>query len=385
MTICPQCRSHLVRARSPLGIMYVCPRCQGRAVSIAVLRRTWPRQLSQRLWLQVKSGGGAPGKPCPSCQKTMVEVVPPAEDVRVALDVCPRCQFIWFDRREFEQLPKARPEPPKPERTKQLPLKVREQIAMAQLKQLEEQAEGPEFGGQPPDELWQYIPGMLGLPVEYNNKPLDRVPWVTLGLALLLAITYAATAANLQAVVQQWGMIPAEAMRHGGLTFLTSSLLHGGFFHLLGNTYFLLVFGDNVEDYLGTWRYWLMILVAMIGGHLLHIAGDPRSAVPCIGASGGISAVIVFYALKFPEARLGILFRYFVHFRWVHFPAWAGLAMWAALQALIITQQLLGVGHVSGLAHLGGAIVGLLAWMLWREGVGVPRESKRAADAASQP
>src|SRR5207249_4486791 len=108
----------------------------------------------------------------------------------------------------------------------------------------------------------------------------------------------------------------------------TSFFLHGGWVHLLGNLYFLLIFGDNVEDYLGRWRYLLLILLAMIVGDALHVLMDPRSAVPVIGASGGIAGIITFYALKFPRVRLGFLFRFW----WFHMPAYFALIMWVLLQ-----------------------------------------------------
>jgi membrane associated rhomboid family serine protease len=92
------------------------------------------------------------------------------------------------------------------------------------------------------------------------------------------------------------------------------------------------------------------------------VAGDPRGEIPCIGASGGISGIITFYALQFPHARLGL----FVRYHWVNFPAWAALVLWAALQAVGVAQQLAGFSNVSALAHMGGAALGLLAWAAWR-------------------
>ena len=170
---------------------------------------------------------------------------------------------------------------------------------------------------------------------------------------------------NLQQVVNDWGMIPAEWWRYGGVTFLSSFLLHAGWFHLVGNLYFLIVFGDNVEDYLGRWRMGLLLLVATVAGDLLHILSDSSSTVPCVGASGGISGIIVFYALQFPRARLGILFRYYVYFRWIRFPAWAALVIWILFQILGAYMQLQGLSDVSAMAHLGGAGVGLVAWLIW--------------------
>src|SRR4030095_6138117 len=114
--------------------------------------------------------------------------------------------------------------------------------------------------------------------------------------------------------VQAFGFIPTEAWRYGGLTILTSFFLHGSILHLIGNLYFFLIFGDDVEDYLGRWRYVLVILTATVLGDIVHLLANANSTVPAIGASGGISGVIVFYALQFPRARVGILFRFYFYF-----------------------------------------------------------------------
>jgi len=122
--------------------------------------------------------------------------------------------------------------------------------------------------------------------------------------------------------------------RHGGLTFLTSFLLHSGVFHLLGNVYFLLVFGNNVEDWLGKWRFLLLLLCATLIGDVVHVFGNADSTTPCIGASGGISGVVAFYALKFPRVRLGFLMRLYLWFRWISVPAYAMFFIWMPMQFL---------------------------------------------------
>jgi membrane associated rhomboid family serine protease len=167
--------------------------------------------------------------------------------------------------------------------------------------------------------------------------------------------------------IDQWGLIPAEAFRQGGLTFLTSFFLHAGWVHFFGNAAFLAVFGDNVEDFLGHIRFLLLLIGASVAGDVLHMALEPRGEIPAVGASGGISGVIVFYALQFPKARLVYLFRFGVIFRWVRFSALTGLLCWIVLQSIGVWQQISGQSGVSSLAHLGGAAFGLIWWWLARE------------------
>jgi membrane associated rhomboid family serine protease len=110
-----------------------------------------------------------------------------------------------------------------------------------------------------------------------------------------------------------------------------------------------------------------LILAAAFAGDVLHVTLDPHSDVPAVGASGGISGVIVFYALQFPHAKLGVMFRYFYYlFRWVTMSAFAALILWLALQIFGAFAQVGGFSRVSSLAHLGGAAVGFGLWLLYR-------------------
>jgi membrane associated rhomboid family serine protease len=206
----------------------------------------------------------------------------------------------------------------------------------------------------------------LGLPIETDDGPLAHRPWLTWSLALLILIVSLAAFVNLKPIIAQYGLVPAHWMRLGGLTFLTAFFLHAGVFHLLTNLYFLLVFGDNVEDFLGRWRFLALILMATLAGHVLHIIGDPASRLPCIGASGGISGVVAFYACKYPHARMGFLFRYVTIFRWVRMPAYLLFLLWIAIQVMGACFQVTGDCGVAYRAHLGGAVVGVLFWLATR-------------------
>jgi membrane associated rhomboid family serine protease len=185
--------------------------------------------------------------------------------------------------------------------------------------------------------------------------------------ALIIAVSVFAFT-RLHGVVTQFGLIPAEATRLYGLTFVTSFFLHVGIIHLVGNMYFLFVFGDDVENFLRPLRYLMLIALAAFVGDLAHIALDPRSQTPCIGASGGIAGVITFYALNFPQTRIEFLMRWgFVWFRWIRLPAWSVFVLWIVFQLIGAVEQRAGISSVSSAAHLGGAAVGVVTWLIWRK------------------
>jgi membrane associated rhomboid family serine protease len=125
----------------------------------------------------------------------------------------------------------------------------------------------------------------------------------------------------------------------------------------------------HVENYLGWKRCLLLVVLAALGGDFLHIAADPRGQLPSIGASGGISGLIAFYAFKFPHARIGFLMRagFMVVPRWIQLPAWCAFLFWLFLQLWGAVKQISGFSNVSALAHLGGTAVGIALWAIWRK------------------
>lgn len=287
----------------------------------------------------------------------------------IKVEVCRICEFVWFDANETQTL-QARllPKAPAP-----LPQEMRETIALAKVQQLAEQARGSDFDSAPPDEWWKSIAAFFGMPVEFDAPARERRPIVTWFLAGLIVTASVHAFFHLQEAVQFFGLIPAQALRLHGLTFVTSFFLHAGIIHLVGNMYFLLVFGDDVEKFLGPLHYIALIAIAALVGDLVHIASAPNSAIPCIGASGGIAGVITFYVLAFPQTKIGFLLRYFYYFRWIRLPAWFVFVLWIVFQIIGAYEQKVGISSVSSFAHLGGAAVGVVAWFLTRKSAPLAR------------
>lgn len=224
--------------------------------------------------------------------------------------------------------------------------------------------------GNGPTAFWQWFPALLGMPVEDEQpagpRQLDEKPWLTWFLATAIVLVSLLALLDLQRVVDSYGLIPAEYGRKNGLTWITAFFLHGGLLHLIGNVYFLVVFGDNVEKCLGTIEFFLLLCLATVSGHFFHILLDPDSTIPCIGASGGISGVIAFYALRFPHHQLAVMFWFIFKTYWLRMSAMWMFCIWVILQIFIANQQIAGLSHVSGGAHLGGALAGAFAWLVWR-------------------
>ncbi len=361
--LCPRCNVPLKDVRTSGGVFYSCDVCGGRAVTIELLRKRFTPESINPLWLHAMRGEGPVGLPCPSCRQPMIGVALP-DQAEINVDVCQHCHFIWFDAHEVDRLVPREPEPVAPE----LPQKAREMLAIAEVERLSKQAEGPDLDSAAPEESWKQIAAFLGMPVEFDAAEEQRKPWATWLLSAAIICVSLFAFSNLREVVQRFGLIPAEATRLGGLTFVTSFFLHAGIIHLAGNMYFLLAFGYTVENFLRPLRYLALILLAAFIGDVAHIALDPNSQTPCIGASGGIAGVITFYALNFPRLRLAFLMRWgFVWFHWIRLPAWFVFVLWILFQIIGTLEQKAGMSSVSSAAHLGGAAVGVITWLVWRK------------------
>jgi membrane associated rhomboid family serine protease/Zn-finger nucleic acid-binding protein len=359
MLQCPSCQARLSRVQTSLGIIYCCPQCGGRSVSVPVLRKDTTGLFVKNLLTAARESNVTSARRCPCCDRQMKAFSTPGPytSESLELDYCSLCNHVWFDPQEY-------PPSLRKECQQGLSPKAREAMALFQI-QSEKDSQGA-IDAQGPDETWQFIPGILGLPVKFNDHPMSTRPWLTWGLsaAMLLLFAILLYTNSLSAAINEYGFISQQWYRHGGLTILTSLFLHAGVVHLLGNLYFFLIFADNTEDRLGRWKFLLLLLGSHLAGLVLHALIDPRGDLPLIGASGAIAGVISYYAVTFPHAKLGFMIRYMWVFRWIRIPAWLGLVVFILLQLLGSYKQHTGMTGVSYLGHLGGLAVGL-AVGLW--------------------
>jgi membrane associated rhomboid family serine protease len=177
---------------------------------------------------------------------------------------------------------------------------------------------------------------------------------------------------SLNALVGQFAVVPAHltGMLAGTsayplpavvLPFFTSLFLHGSWMHVIGNMWFLYIFGDNVEDYLGHFKYLVFYLLTGVLAMGTHVMVNLNSTAPALGASGAIAGVLGAYFVLSPRAR--VLTWFFVFVVWV--PAWIILGYWFVLNFLSGTETALAVqrqnvGGVAFWAHVGGFISGAL-------------------------
>lgn len=148
-------------------------------------------------------------------------------------------------------------------------------------------------------------------------------------------------------------------------TPLTSMFLHGGWGHILGNLLFFWVFGNNVEDSMGRVRFLVFYIVCGLIAAGAHLAIDPASPVPTVGASGAISGVLGAYLILYPRVRVRMLFWFLLFIRVIRVPAWAVLLWWFFWQVVSGLPQLMTLrpevsSGVAVWAHIGGFVAGVV-------------------------
>jgi membrane associated rhomboid family serine protease len=235
-----------------------------------------------------------------------------------------------------------------------------------------------------------------------DNIPTDRFPLVTVALILANVIVYileirhggSFLSGPSNTVAVKYGAIPYELTHYGkhcGLdqagqilcegqrgvtgkapdqiptweTIFTSMFSHGSFLHIAGNMLFLWIFGNNVEDSMGPVRFIVFYLIGGAVALALQIAVAPNAAVPTIGASGAIAAVLGGYILIYPRARVITVVFIILFFTILELPAIVVLGLWFLEQAVFgavnLTDPTGGGGGVAYFAHVGGFLFGLAA------------------------
>ncbi len=161
--------------------------------------------------------------------------------------------------------------------------------------------------------------------------------------------------------VAEYGMIPASFQP---ASMLTSMFLHGGWLHLIGNMWFLWIYGDNVEDILGKGKYLLFYLLCGLLASAAHLALNLDSQVPAVGASGAIAGVMGAYMARFPRSRIVTLVFIFFFITTVELPAVVILLYWFVIQFFYgvgsIASSSASSGGTAWFAHVGGFVAGYI-------------------------
>lgn len=325
---CPACRVPLVAERFGAVVIDRCARCNGAFFDAGELGATFAGA-DPEVW--GRSPGVQPPSPaspyCPAGHGPMWWLPVPLQDGPAAVAACGHCRGVWIDAQTAWRL-RAQP-----------PASATADPALS-----------------PGAAVGLYLFQLVStLPVEVSN-PVRQRPWVTWGLAAsMLFVFFAlrvippATRVSLESMF----MLSPHEIRagYGLLTPLTYAWIHLNVLHILGNLYFFMIFGDNVEDRFGRARYAGVLALAAVFGALVEVMARGHQVTGVGGASGAVAGVMGAYMVLFPTTKLRVVLAFIP----LKLPAVAYLLFWLVLQVVGY------LGHKPGvawLAHVGGFVMG---------------------------
>ena len=204
-------------------------------------------------------------------------------------------------------------------------------------------------------------------------NPSKTVPWANytiIGVNILVFMLQLSKGPDLAKFVYYYGIVPARysvpeislyfTPGHQIFSFISFMFLHGGFLHIAGNMWMLYIFGDNVEDYLGPFRYVVFYFLCGIFSGAVHLLTNIHSNIPVIGASGAIAGVMGAYLLLYPGARILTLIPIFIFPLFIEIPAYFFLGFWFLLQFLNAAGAIHGASEIAWWAHVGGFLSGMI-------------------------
>lgn len=206
-------------------------------------------------------------------------------------------------------------------------------------------------------------------PVKDEN-PTRTIPFLTIFIILTNCFVFykELISVDMEKLLFNYGLIPGEfilnlrLLKIGDSIFalFSSMFLHGGFFHIISNMWFFWIFGNNVEDTLGHFRFLIFYLFCGVGAGLSQIFMNPDSTIPMVGASGAISGVLGAYFLLYPGARILTVVILFFFIRMVYIPAGIFILFWFFLQVISSFTVNPEGGGIAWYAHIGGFLTGVL-------------------------
>lgn len=206
------------------------------------------------------------------------------------------------------------------------------------------------------------------LPIGDDNSNRRKFPFITYLLIAINLVVFYLELTRGEVFVLAWSFTPARFLADPSgnmITTLTAMFMHAGRLHLLGNMLYLGIFGDNVEDRMGHFRFLLFYLACGVAATLAQFFVMLISNIPNLGASGAIAGVLGSYLLLFPRGRV-----YMLLFRWITpVPAWLALGFWILIQIISGAGSLASAGTTGGvayMAHIGGFVAGVFFTLPFR-------------------
>jgi len=235
---------------------------------------------------------------------------------------------------------------------------------------------------------------MIPLKDRIPSRTIPYVNYIIIGISVIVFLFEVMLPDRIFAkFLFEFGIVPARYFYpsfnipvpfHPVLSFFTSMFIHGGWLHIILNMWFLYVFGDNVEDAFGHFKYLLFYIGAGLTGGIIHTLFSYNSQLPSVGASGAIAGVMAAYLFLYPFSRIFTLIPIFIIPFFVEIPAFIFVGWWIFLQLFSGTLSIgrVNTGGVAWWAHIGGFLGGTLLFFLFKKKgwLNLLKEKRRGED-----
>ncbi len=357
--VCPHCQVALKRRTTKGIFQYYCPSCLGFAVHFGGLANLMDARAVKLI--RNSSNEALDGKvPCSHCTKLMKVVY--SGEAAIELDICRRCNLLWLDTGEWDDIQKQ--DPPRSAPDHESVLRGRVLLKLEEAKRASNQI----LGFEPIDlarlQVWEMAAATMGLPVQERRPHFSELPWITLFLIPICILTSILGFRNMDWVAANLSYQSDSLFSFDLLTMFTSFFVHSDWINLGSNMYFLWVFGVNVEEHISKGTYAHLLVWSTISGELVF--SWLRPDIPLIGTSGAISGLIAFYLLRFPHRRFFLRF-YFGAFA---VPGWVLGCLFYFKDIIAVFAEIGDRSPVASFSQLGGAVVGVAFALFYKPSPG---------------
>lgn len=366
---CPACAAELTKSKSFDGLIDKCPQCHGiwpksgdllysvvALVEYQAPKAPLPVLFKSRMVVPANAVDDT-FRQCPRCNQVLTKINY-GYDSNVFIDKCPACQGIWLDESELRDIAQhLKVDPRVTEIGKEILKSNQTSKDIQSLAEIADTLNGKAMA-------LAFMPKtVLPLGDKLNTTRFPVINISIIGITILTFIYQISRGPDVVTLVKQFGTIPIHIMQ--GIAFytlLTSIFLHGGLLHLLGNMFFLWIFGDNVEDRIGRLGYLTFYISCGVVANLIESYIYPTLMIPAIGASGAISEIMGAYLVFYPYAKIKTYF----WGRIINIPAILWLGAWLLLQVIYgLLYYAIGGSNIGWFAHIGGFIFGgIVAYLI---------------------
>lgn len=365
--LCPRCRAPLSGSDHQGVVTLVCPACRGLFLRGKDLRSQFGPAVHLIESAERALDQAAAALACPAGCRAMRRRFVPAARGGIHVDVCPVCDGVWLDHGEVRAIldsarkrsglhARRRPAVDAAELTEEATGRVSRSDIAVGMADSDDPDQKDSWG-------WWIFSFVTQLPLEGYN-PVQRTPFAVWGLMAVCVALFGVQLSVGHTVIEQLGLVPRLLVEEhdGPARMIASMFLHGDWLHLLGNLYFLKVFGDNVEDRLGRVPFLVFYVACGLAADFAHVTSDRLSTIPTIGASGAIAGCLGAYLVLFPGATVGISPSLFTLFRVIRVGASLYLPWFLIWQ--VIAAQLYPRAGIAWWAHIGGFVAGMILALL---------------------